>query len=269
MKMRLELCALASTMLLLAGCSMMVPEADQDEIASAPGDSQEVIAARHTLRDEVEKTPLVRHMQFDVKPEDVPDISYTDPRDGSAKAVELVLVLPNSINVSYSPGGPFVEPAWKVSYTEFQDGHEYFWLSSSWSQSDAQATADALRTLVLDARRNGDAKIAANFEKFKGKCPSGPAQTPAPDEAAQHAAAGDSAYQAGDKDKAADEYQAALDNYPCWPAVIRKDANVLAETGWYPPAIYSMRKYLFLVPNDPSAAALQSQIEDWQRRAGN
>jgi len=279
MKMRFDLHALLSAiryapllvMPLLAGCSLMVPGADQDEIASAPNDSQEVIAARQTLRDEVEKTPLVRHMQFDVKPGDVRAVTYTDPRSDEQQVVQLVLLLPNSINVSYSPGNGLEIPAWKVSYTEYQSGKQYFWLSSSWTQSDAQAAADALRVLTLDARRNMDEMVAARVEAFKATCQSWSAQQipPMPQDALEHTALAESAYREGDLDKAADEYQEVFKLYPCYPDGLLKQANILGRTGWYLIAIENMHKYLFLVPNDPNAGSLQNQIRDWQGRMGD
>lgn len=261
--------------LALSGCaaySMVGPADDLDQpISAAPGDTPEVIQARRVLREQVEKTPLVRHMQFDVKPDDVRSITYTDPSTNTQEVVEIEQLLPDSIAISYSPGGPMEYPAWKLSYTEYQDMKTYFWLSSSWSQSDAQAAADALKTLVLDARRDLAEKNAAALEKFKQTCQGWSAQAmpTMPDEARQHQATAESDYAKGDLDGAGDEYFAALKAYPCWPEGLHKRAEILGATGWYTGAITSMRRYLILLPDAPDAQAAKNEIAVWQRKMGD
>ncbi|HEV7164681.1 MAG TPA: tetratricopeptide repeat protein [Gammaproteobacteria bacterium] len=261
--------------LLLSGCSSyggVAPADDQDQpIASAPGDTAEVIQARGVLKEEVEKTPLVRHMDFDVKPGDLRVITYTDPSTNTQDLVELVLVLPNSISISYIPGGAFEYPGWKLTYTEYQDMKQYYWLSSSWSETDAQAAADALRILVLDARQDYARGNALHFEKFRLDCQSFNAlkdKPPMSDEAQQHQATAESDYAKGDLDDAGDEYQAALKLYPCWPEGLLKRANILGATGWYAPAVDSMQRYLELVPDAADAQALRNQIAVWQSKMG-
>lgn len=262
--------------LALPGCSaysLVGPANDQDQpIDSAPGDTPELIQARRVLREEVEKTPLVRHMEFDVKPGDIRSITYTDPSTNKQYVVQLVQVLPDSIAISYSPGGSLEYPGWKLTYTEYQDMKTYFWLSSSWSQSDAQAGADALRVLVLDAHRDLDASNEAAFEKFKQTCQGWSAlkdKPPMPDEARQHQAAAESDYARSDLDDAGDEYLAALQLYPCWPEGLYKRANILGATGWYPGAISGMRRYLELVPDAPDAQALRNKIAVWRSKMGD
>jgi hypothetical protein len=265
----------AVLLLSLSGCSaysMVGAADDQDQpINAAPDDTPEVIQARRVLRDEVEKTPLVRQMQFDVKPGDVRSITYTDPSNGAQNVVEIVQLLPDSIVISYSPGAPNEYPAWKLSYTEYQGMKTYFWLSSSWSQSDAQAAADALKTLVLDARSHLDASNAAALETFKQTCQGWSAQTaPAmPDEARQHQATAESDYARSDLDDAGDEYLAAMRIYPCWPEGLHKRAEILGATGWYTGAIDGMRRYLILLPNAPDAQTARNQIAVWQRKMGD
>ena len=265
----------AALSLALSGCaaySMVGAADDQDQpIAAASDDTPEVIQARRVLREEVEKTPLVRHMEFDVKPGDVRSITYTDPSTGSQNAVQIVQLLPDSIAISYSPGGPTEYPAWKLSYTEYQDMKTYFWLSSSWSQGDAQAAADALKTLVLDARSRLDESNATALETFKQTCQGWSAQNaPAmPDEARQHQATAESDYARSDLDDAGDEYLAALRVYPCWPEGLHKRAEILGATGWYTGAIDGMRRYLILLPNAPDAQIARNQIAIWQRKMGD
>jgi hypothetical protein len=265
----------AVLLLSLSGCSaysMVGAADDQDQpINAAPDDTPEVIQARRVLRDEVEKTPLVRQMQFDVKPGDVRSITYTDPSNGAQNVVEIVQLLPDSIVISYSPGAPNEYPAWKLSYTEYQGMKTYFWLSSSWSQSDAQAAADALKTLVLDARSHLDASNAAALETFKQTCQGWSAQNASamPDEARQHQATAESDYSRSDLDDAGDEYLAAMRIYPCWPEGLHKRAEILGATGWYTGAIDGMRRYLILLPNAPDAQAARNQIALWQRKMGD
>lgn len=261
--------------LALSGCSaysMVAPADDLDQpINAAPDDTPEVIQARRVMKEEVEKTPLVRHMEFDVKPDEVRSISYTDPSNNTQDVVNLVLVLPESITISYSPGGPTEYPAWKLSYTEYVEMKQYFWLSSSWSQGDAQAAADAMKTLVLDARRDLDASNEAAFEKFKQTCQGWSAlkdKPPMPDEARQHQATAESDYVKSDLDDAGDEYLAALKLYPCWPEGLYKRANILGATGWYVGAIDGMRRYLELVPDAPDAQALRDKIALWRSKMG-
>jgi len=262
-------------LLALSGCaaySMVAPADDRDQpISSAPDDTPEVVQARRVLRDEVEKTPLVRHMEFDVKPGEVRSISYTDPSTNTEKVVEIVQLLPDSIAISYSAGGPMEYPAWKLSYTEYQGMNTYFWLSSSWSQQDAQAAADALKTLVLDARGHLDASNAEGQEKFKQTCQGWSAQNAPvmPDEARQHQATAESDYARSDLDDAGDEYLAALKVYPCWPEGLHKRAEILGATGWYTGAIDSMRRYLILLPSAPDAQAARNEIAVWQRKMGD
>lgn len=258
--------------LLLSGCSTyggVAPADDLDQpIAAAPDDTSEVIQARRILKDEVEKTPLVRHVEFDVKPGDVREITYTDPSTNGQKLVELVAVIPNSISISYSPGGAFEYPAWKLTYTDYLDARQYFWLSSSWSQTDAQSAADAMRILVVDARQDLDRRTALSFEKFRLEC-QGKAQTAMPDEVRQHQATAESDYAKGDLDDAGDEYLAALKLYPCWPEGLYKRANIMGATRFYPTAMDDMRRYLVLVPDAPDAQALRDQMAAWQSKTEN
>ena len=237
--------------LALSGCtaySMVGAADDQDQpVGVAPGDT------------------------FDVDPGNVRAITYTDPSTNTQDVVEIVQLLPDSIAISYSPGGPNEYPAWKLTYTEYQGMKTYFWLSSSWSQGDAQAAADALKILVLDARSHLDASNATALETFKQTCQGWSPQTASamPDEARQHQATAESDYARSDLDDAGDEYLAALKVYPCWPEGLHKRAEILGATGWYTGAITSMQRYLILVPDAPDAQTARNQIAIWQRKMGD
>src|SRR5690348_3756847 len=134
--------AVLSVLMLLCACST-----EPVLTAAVPGDPPEVIQARRTLNEKLNLTPFVKDVVFEVNPGDPRDIAYTDPRDGGKYYVSLFTLIPSSISVDFSPGYGNVESAWKVSYTDNVKMASYFWLSSSWSQTDAQDVAQALRIL--------------------------------------------------------------------------------------------------------------------------
>lgn len=261
-------------LLLLAGCSTVsgnsVPSG-QFGLGSTQSDPPDVLQARRVFKKEVERTPLVRNVVFHSEPGDIRYIEYTDPSRNSNDVVQLTTLLPDSITVSYSPGGAFTYPAWKVSYTEFVQMNQYFWLSSSWSQSDAENVARALKVLVLDARQDLDKTVAANFEKFKQTCQTWrtlPEKPPMPEEARRHKVLAENAYREKNLDQAGDEYYETLKIYPCWPDGLLNRANILGETGWYSGAVTSMRKYLELVPDASDAQTARDKITIWQDKMG-
>jgi hypothetical protein len=251
--------------LFMSGCS--TSPGNSSSAAQDERGSPEVVQARRVLRRELERTPLVRKVIFHTDPGEVPYIEYTDPAKNSQNVVQLSTLLPDSISVTYSPGRAFVEAAWKVSYTEYVERHQYFWLSSSWSQSDAERAASALRVLVVDARQYLDGMLATNFEKFKAQCRSWRTQqgtSPMPEEARRHKVLAENAARERDLDKAGDEYLDAVKIYPCWPEGQFKAASILGDTGWYTGAIIHMRFYLELVPDAPDAQAVRDKIVVWQ-----
>ena len=264
-----------SLLLLLSGCAAR-QASFAPPVQSGPAivlsESPSVAEARTVFKQEVERTPLVRDVVFHTNAGEAPYISYTDPSDNVKKAVQLVTVLPASIVVSFSPGGRFTYPAWKVSYTDYVQMNEYFWLSSSWSQTDAENTARALKVLVLDARRVLDEILAANLERFKQTCRDWRAleeKPPLPEAAMHHKMLAESAYREMDRDKAIDEYLDALKNYSCWPDGQLKLANLLGDTGWYTGAVAHMRYYLELVPDAPDAQSARDKIALWQDKMGH
>ncbi|HSN17100.1 MAG TPA: hypothetical protein VLV87_02725, partial [Gammaproteobacteria bacterium] len=107
--------------------------------APDPGASAQVVQAREVLDQQLNRAPFIKDLVFVTGADQFPAINYTDGNTGNALGVILSDVLPASITISYSPSpNAYTEPAWKVSYHNFQDGHDYFWLWSGWSQSDAQ-----------------------------------------------------------------------------------------------------------------------------------
>ena len=143
-------------MVLLSGCASEPMLSTPD-----PGASQQVMQAREVLNQQLNRAPFIKDVVFDTTPGDVRVVNYKDEA-GNDKSVMLVFLLPASIDISYSPSpNAYTEPAWKISYSSYQDGHSYFWLWSGWSQADAQQIADALRVLVLDARQDLDSSMAA------------------------------------------------------------------------------------------------------------
>ncbi|HEV2331973.1 MAG TPA: tetratricopeptide repeat protein, partial [Gammaproteobacteria bacterium] len=239
--------------------------------AAVPGDPPEVIQARRTLNEKLNLTPLVKDVVFEVNPGDARDIAYTDPRDGGKYYVSLFTLIPSSISVDFSPGSVNVESAWKVSYTDYVKMTPYFWLSSSWSQTDAQAVAEALRILSLDARQDLVKTNDADFQKFTQTCAAPIAQKtwpPMPEEAREHEVLAENATRESDFDKALDEYTAALQAYPCWPEGWRQRALIQGQEHYYLGAYNSLRHYLDLVPDAPDTNGLRDQLIIWRDKAG-
>jgi hypothetical protein len=234
-------------------------------------DSAEVVEARKVFKDEMERTPLVKNVVFHIQPGEVRYIEYTDPSKNRVDVIQLTSLLPDSIVVSYKPGAAFRYPAWKVSYTDYVQKHKYYWLSSSWSKSDAESAAKALKVLVLDARRDLDQILAANLEKFRLSCQSWQAlqeKPPIPEEALQHKVLAENASREKRLDIATDEYLNALKAYPCWPEGQFNAASILGDTGWYTAAVAHMQYYLELVPDAPDAQVARDRITAWQGKLG-
>ncbi len=261
-------------LLLLSACATNhaeSPPAEQGAKSSSLTDTSDVVEARRVFKMEIERTPLVKNVVFHIRPGEARYIEYTDPSKNTADVVQLTSLLPDSIAVSYSPGGAFRYPAWKVSYTEYAQKHKYYWLSSSWSKSDAENAARALRVLVLDARHDLDGILAANFEKFKQACQGWQAlqeKPQMPEEALRHKVLAETAFRENKLDKAADEYLEALKTYPCWPEGQFNAASLLGNTGWYTGAVAHMKYFLELVPDAADAQLARGKIVTWQDKIG-
>src|SRR5579885_353840 len=203
--------------------------------APDPGATPQVVQAREVLNQQLNRAPFIKDVVFLTGADDFPIINYTDPTTGNGQSVTLSDVLPGSIAISYSPSpNAYTEPAWKIAYHNFQDGHDYFWLWSGWSQSDAQQIADALRVLVLDGRRKVDAMLAERYQKFLGLCASyldGKPAAPVPEEARQHALLAQDAASRNDTDRALDETDKAVDAAPCWAQARYQSAQLEAQVG--------------------------------------
>ena len=253
--------------LLLSGCA-----SEPTLSAPDPGAAPQVTQARAVLDQQLNRAPFIKDVVFLTGADEFPMINYTDPETGNGQSVVLSDLLPASIAVSYSPSpNAYTEPAWKVSYHNFQDGHDYFWLWSGWSQADAQQMADALRVLVLDGRQKVDRELATRYQKFLGLCGTylaAKTTAPVPEEARQHRLLSQDAASRNDTDKALDESDKAVDAAPCW-AQGRYDAALLeAQVGYYPVAVQNMKKYLLLYPDAPNAQAVRDQILIWNGRMG-
>lgn len=260
--------------LLLFGCAMPpsgFSPSEQSALSASLSDPSDLVQVRSVFKREVERTPLVRDVVFHNEPGEVRYLEYTDPSNGKSNVVQLTSLLPDSIIVSYSPGGAYTYPAWKVSYTEYVQLHQYYWLSSTWSQTDAENVARALKILVLDARHELDGILATNLGKFKETCQSWHSlqeKPPMPEEAQRHKVLAENAFRENDMDKATDEYMNALKIYPCWPEGQHNVASILGDTGWYTGAIAHMKYYLELVPNASYSQADRDKIIIWQDKMG-
>ena len=237
-----------------------------------PTASPQVAQARAVLGEQLDRAPFIKDVVFETDPDQFPAINYTDSNTGDGKAVMLSDVLPASIAIAYSPSpNAYTEPAWKVAYSNFQDGHDYYWLWSGWSQQDAQQMADALRVLVLEARRHVDAELATRYQKFLGLCGtylSSKTTAPVPEEARQHQLLSQDAASRGDNDRALDESDKAVDAAPCWAQARYQAAQLEAQVGYYPIAVQNLKKYLLLYPDAPNAQAARDQILIWNGRMG-
>jgi hypothetical protein len=254
-------------LLMLSGCA-----SDPTLSTPDPGATPEVAQAREMLGRQLTRSPFVADVVFQVAPGQPRVMDYTDPTTGVAQTVTLVTVLPDSIAVSYSPSpNAYTEPAWKITYASYQDGHTYYWLWSGWSQADAQGIADALKVLVLDSRRDLDGLLTGKYQKFLGLCQTwlGKPQPPLPEEARQHQLLAEDAAGRNDLDKAMDEYDKVIGAAPCWAEARRRDALLEGQTGWYFAAVQDMKKYLLLVPDAPDAQAMRDQITVWNGRMGS
>lgn len=260
---------------LLSGCATnsaeTSPAGPNTQSLNLLSDSVDVVEARKVFKSEMERTPLVKNVVFHIQPGEVRYIKYTDPTKNRADVIQLTSLLPESIVVSYKPGAAFRYPAWKLSYTDYVQKHKYYWLSSSWTQSDAENAAKALRVLVLDARHDLDQILATNFEKFKLSCQSWHAlqeKPPIPEEAQRQQVLAENALREKNLDRAADEYLKALKAYPCWPEGQLKAATILGDTGWYTAAVAHMEYYLELVPDASNAQFAKNKIAAWQDKIG-
>jgi|GEM_PF-6385550 len=256
-----------SCLLMLSACASGPTLSEAD-----PGATPQVTQARAVLEEELSRAPFIKDVVFVVGDENFPLINYTDPTNGEGHSVALSDLLPASIVISYSPSpNAYTEAAWKVSYHNFQDGHDYFWLWSGWSQTDAQQIADALRVLVLDGRQQIDRMLATRYQKFLGLCSTyidNKTTAPLSEEARQHQLLSQDAASRNDMDKALDEADKEVDAAPCW-AQGRYDAALLeAQVGYYPVAVQNMKKYLLLRPDAPNAQAVRDQILIWNGRMG-
>ena len=251
---------------LLSACSTAPTQTNP-----TPGDPPEVVQARRTLNEKLNLTPFITDLVFEVNPGDSRDITYVDSRNGGKFAVSLFSLLPESISVTFSPGSAGVESAWKVGYSDYITQQEYFWLSSSWSETDAQAVADALRTLSLDARQDMQKTNETAFQQFKQVCAAAIAQKTwptMPEDAREHEVLAENAYRESDFDKAITEYTDALQTYPCWSEGWRQRGLLQGQQRYYMGAANSLRHYLELTPDAPDAKDLRDKLIIWRDKAG-
>ena len=124
----------------LSGC--VASEIESASANSAPvAVAPEVPDASRIARNAFLQSELVRNVVIKTNPNDFWEIDYINADNGSQNNIVLYTILPATISVTYSPGDSVMSPGWKVSWTDYIKMHEVFYLSSSWSQSDAQAAA--------------------------------------------------------------------------------------------------------------------------------
>ena len=189
-------------------------------------------------------------------------------------AISFTTILTDTIAVSYvpgylMPGNNYVNPAWKISWTDYFQMHHYYFQWSGWTQADAQSIAWAIRTIALDARNGMQADLDANLAQFKQTCRAWRSLPPMSQDARAHALLAQQAYQAGHIGAAIENYYATLKEYPCWPSGQFNMAMLHGAGHAYPPAINDMKKYLQLLPDAPDAQSAMNDIAEWTADMGH
>jgi len=251
------------------------------EIISAPPESQnkytmlqpEGMKQFQIFSSEFLKSPFANHVAFhnDTETNDERYISYISPEDNKEYVIELIVAIPSSVQTAYDPGTFATLPAWKVSWGDYNSAAIHHFLTSMWSQNDAQNFADSLKYLILDARQDEDALYEIKFEQFKLAAQSWKAlqEKPAmPEEARNHKILAQDAIRNKDAVKARNEYDAALKIFPCWPEGQFNEAIIAGETGGYRTAILHMKCYLELSPDASDAQSDKDKMVIWRDKMG-
>ncbi len=135
------------------------------------------------------------------------------------------------------------------------------------SKSDAEAGAQALRFLALDAQREYDAMMTAKFDEFKQRADTWrqtAIKPEMPEEARRHRVVAEQAIKEKNLAKAVTEYDAALQLFPCWPEGHYNAALIAAELQAYRSAIHHMKCYLELAPDATDARPAKDQLFVWE-----
>jgi hypothetical protein len=260
--------------LVLGGCVMPTGPSASDPAVQQVQESQtkpEVMAAFQDLRRLMQLTPLASKVTYNTSPV-WKYVSWTDPNNPSGdNSISLPAVLPASITVTLSPGSIATVRGWKLSWVSFIHMHYYFFLTSSWSQAEAEQAAADLRILVADGRQCYHEEVVKHLEAFRVKAKAWQAlavKPPMPEEARKHRILAENAYRDKDLDKAADEYNTVLNIYPFWASGVFNSAYIDAANDNFHFAAFELQQYLILVPNAKDAQACRDQIASWQAKMG-
>ncbi len=264
---------LASISLAISGCAIQphAPTQTAEEQRQQALVKPEVMQSFYVLKRLMERTPLARNVKYNTEPL-WKYISWTNPSNPNAEhSFDLPSILPDTIAVSFSPGSAATAPGWKLSHTSFIKNHYYFFLTSTWSQAEAEEAAQALRILANDARQCYHEESDKFLEKFKLKAQDWQAlevRPIMPEEARKHRILAENAFREKDLEKASDEYDAALKIYPCWPSGLFNLAYIDAANENYQLAVFDMQRYLTLVPNAKDAQHCRDDMLIWKGKMG-
>ncbi|HZQ47616.1 MAG TPA: hypothetical protein VFC07_11420 [Verrucomicrobiae bacterium] len=264
------------SLLLMTGC------ATNSNIVSAPLELQskypplspEGAKNFYVLSGELLKSPFARSVTYHnvTETNDTRYISYISPQDNQEYVIDLSSIIPSSIQITYAPGDFSTLAAWKASWKMYNTAQEISFLTSLWSQNDAQAVADSVRYLAMDARQRNADNFEEQFQQFRPKAAAWLAlsEKPAmPEEARNHKVLAENAIRNKDLKKADEEYQQALKIFPCWPDGQFNEASIAGGLGYYRTAILHMKCYMELEPNAPDLQSDKDKITIWQDGLGH
>jgi hypothetical protein len=142
-----------------------------------------------------------------------------------------------------------------------------WWLSRRMKESDATEAANALRLMALEAQREVDNRHAVDLADCRASAKvwrEMEAKPEIPEEVYRRNVIAENAIKEKNFDKAAEEYAAALKQYPTWPQGRFNLAYIAGERKAYRVAILHMKCYLELVPDAPDARAARDRVIIWE-----
>jgi tetratricopeptide (TPR) repeat protein len=149
--------------------------------------------------------------------------------------------------------------------TQVGPDYEIVWDEVNHPQPTAEQFVSALQWFISHASKLvPDPAAAQRFEAQAVAWRDLAAKPGMPEEARTHKVLAENAVQEKNFDKAADEYEAALQIFSTWPEGQFNLAVICGETGDYNCAIEHMQNYLELVPDAPDAQPAKDKIIIWK-----
>jgi tetratricopeptide (TPR) repeat protein len=164
---------------------------------------------------------------------------------------------------------------WTVTYGSSNPAACGWIRSLYWCESEARNCGRALEVLATDARKEAsetrvraeELDAARKLERFKEQASAwreSAIKPGMPEEARRHKILAENAFREKDVGKAAAEYEAALNIFPCWPEGQFNLALICGELKYYRTAILHMKCYLELMPDAPNAQAARDKVIIWE-----